>query len=509
MIAHVVPVTRLRRATDWWSYKVPSNQPCAAGSLVVVPFRGHPTLGVVWDLVEEDTKASQAISEVLVRIPLVKAPHRRFIEWLAEEGVCSLSTALYQWLPRGLHSLPFTKTVREALLAYNQHNAEPSFQQMILTPSYRASISTALQERAGDRFVELSGELSDSEECLRWLAVGMGVSTVGLGRERALFAPWANLQQVIISEPEDISYYHEQIPYLNSVDAACKLADLFQATVSLRSRIPAEAAFLLWGPEATGLTPPYPPLSFTDLRRDRLLNEDLIGNIRAALDKKKGVLILYNAKDRFRERDGEKVILPGVQTLSKQLAAALGVAVLPPSVLLGTRSLFSSTHPNIGLTVALSLDPLLHQEALADQVHGWGDLGHLFSYGVPCILQSHTPEHPLMHALVTNTFTQYTVKVVEEQQEHGLSPFAESLVCSAPSGKVERSVVEAVFQKVQQATEQPWVISQPFEGDRRGTPVWNILLHAPLKSRVTRQLRAILAALPRPWKVQRNPWFTL
>src|SRR5687768_15113805 len=99
MIAQVVPITRIRRDTSWWSYTVPRGLHCQAGSLVTIPFRGRSCLGVVWHLEAADEKASQSLESVLTAIPLLKLPHRQLVENLSQTGFCSLSTALYVWLP--------------------------------------------------------------------------------------------------------------------------------------------------------------------------------------------------------------------------------------------------------------------------------------------------------------------------------------------------------------------------------------------------------------------------
>src|ERR1044072_3557458 len=122
MIAQVVPITRLRRATEWWSYRVPAPLSCSAGSLVVVPFRGRPTLGIVWSLQEDDKKATEKISSFITKNPLVRQPHRQFIEWLSQAGVCSLSTALYVWLPKALRTTHLSHGALAKLQEYDKES---------------------------------------------------------------------------------------------------------------------------------------------------------------------------------------------------------------------------------------------------------------------------------------------------------------------------------------------------------------------------------------------------
>lgn len=509
MIAQVVPITRLRRATDWWSYKLPADFTVLPGSLVVIPFRGRDTLGIVWDIEKEDRKATLSVSKVLTLYSLVHAPQRRFIEWLADEGICSLSTALHQWLPAALRKYPLTKPAQALLATQQALQAHPAAQQVVLTPGKRIQVSDALLKRAGAKFISFFSDVSDTEECKQWLAVASGQKTVGTGRERALFAPWLNMQQVIVQEPEDVSYYHEQIPYLNLVTAARALASYSQAELVIRTHVPHEAARVLWGPEAIGSQEALPQLIFTDLRREELLNAELITHIQTTLEKKERVLILYNANDRILEKDGERILLPGAQSLAKKLAFTLGYSTLPPLVIFGTRTILTESYENVGLTVVLSIDPLLHQEHFADQLHGWGDLGRLFSYQAPCHIQSHQFDHPLVQSLRNARFAEYCTQVVNDQKSQQLLPFAEAIVCSHPSEKTVKPTADALYTQLSGAVQPPWALSHPFATLVRKKEQQAILLHAPAGTRVPASIRKIVASLSRPWKVQRNPWFTV
>jgi primosomal protein N' len=509
MIAQVVPVTRLRRATDWWSYKVPSNFQCLPGSLVSIPFRGRETLGVVWEIEKESEQATLSITRIITPYSLVHAPHRRLIEWLAEEGLCSLSTALYIWLPTALRNFPFTKSTQDLLEAHIPDVTNQTAQQLVFTPGKREYIESALKKRAENRFVSFFDSKSDKDELSDWLSIASGQKTIALGRERALFAPWHNLQKVIIQEPEDVSFYHEQIPYLNLLEATKVLAEASKAEVIIRTRIPQAAAELLWGEDVQGYSDPLPQIILTDLRRERLINEELLARIKQTLEAKKEILILYNAKDRIREKEGERILLPGVQTVGKQLAAALGCNELPPQIHFGTRSILTESYQNIGLTILLSIDPQLHHEHFADQVHGWADIMHLASYQAPLLVQGYQLDHPLVQALQNNRFAAYCTQIVEEQKEQAFLPFAEAILCTHPSDKESDPSAEKLYEVLRKLLEEPWSLSHPFSTVIRKKEQTALLLHAPQGSRVPAKLRSKLAALARPWKIQRNPWFTV
>lgn len=510
MTATVVPVLRLRRATTGWSYK--TKQAVQPGSLVIVSFRGHPTLGVVWDL-EDNPKATAFIEEVLTATPLVRAPHRRLIEWMAEYGLCSLSTALYTWLPSALRDLPLTKPVRASLAAWDSE--QPSVktialakQHAILVPNHREQAETSLAKKYSQSFHSTFADATPAQEFISWLAIARGEQTVVTGRERGLFAPWVNLRHLTVIEPEDISFYTGQSPYLNLVEGSRVLAETTQAALAYRTNVPVAAARRIW-PEASGL-PQSAPIELTDLRASRIINESLIKQIKAVLEQKQHVILLYNAHDRLKETDdGERTVIPGIETLGKQVAVALGFEQLPSLITLGTRSILTDLPRPIGLTAILSLDPLLSVTNLADQMHGWGDIGRLLQSGAPLVVQTHKPEHPLPQSLLKGTFAEYCSAEITAAAKAGLPPFSEQVVCALPLEKISPITPAALASELQTIAPAPWQVSHPRPAYRRGKPLTIITLHAPQRTRTPVIVRNKLAALPRPWKVERGPWYAV
>jgi primosomal protein N' len=507
----VVPIVRLRRATAGWSYK--SSLPVQPGGLVIVPFRGRATLGVVWDS-EPSKKATEHISEVLTATPLVRAPHRHLIEWLAEEGICSLSTALYMWLPAALRGFPLTKPVREVLAGWdaNQLNAKElslAKQHAVLVPSRREQAELNLTKKYGTNFSSTFEDTTPAQEFATWTAIAQGQCVVATGRERSLYAPWVNLRHVTVIEPEDISYHTGQTPYLNLVDAARVLSEATQAHLTCRTNLPVEAAQLVW-PSASGLPLQASTIELTDLRHERILNSNLITSIQTALERQEHVILLYNAHDRLkRQEDGSQRVIPGIETLGKQLATALNLSQLPPLIHLGTRSILTDLPRPVGLSAILSLDPLLGTENFSDKLHGWGDIGRLLHLSTPLLIQTWQPEHPLPQAVLKQQFIQYCSAQIVEAKEAALPPFSEYIVCALPTGKEGKPAPEVLTQELTTATLSPWQVSFPRSSQRRGKALTTVTLHAPKGTRLPQTLRKVLAALPRPWVVERSPWYAV
>lgn len=509
MTVTVVPALRLRRATRGWSYHVPAAMKVQVGSLVIVSFRGHPTIGVVWDLAESG-KATQSILEVLTSTPLVRSPHRHLIEWIANYGITSLSTALYSWLPTALRKLPLTKPVREKLTRWDKE--QPSArdfahikQHLVLVPSERPNAESALSVRYPNSFASTFTDTTPAQEFETWIGIATGSLHVVTGRERALMAPWVNLRHCTVIDPEDISYNTGQSPYISLVAAARELALASNAELSLRSSVPLEAIQAIW-PEATSVFVEPREINSIDLRHSRLVNSELIRGIEAALAKQEEVVVLYNAHDRFRKNeDGTRSIIPGIETVAKQIAAEMNLDSLPSSVHLGTRSMLSALPKRAGFVAVLSIDPLLSVTTVADQVHGWGDIGKLTHLAPSITIQSRDPGHPLVQSLERGSFGVYTSSVLAEAARASLPPFCEEVVCAAPPS--HRSDADELFEKLLTIAPNPWRVAHPRFTTKRGKELITIALYAPLGTRVPSPLHSFLAELERPWIVERGPWY--
>jgi primosomal protein N' len=481
----------------------------------MIPFRGYECLGVVWEIEKgEETEDLKPITRVLTSLPLVRAPHRRLIEFMSQKGLCSLSTALYTWMPAGLRGPKLTTLARSLIESYNAQpvGVIPAKQHAIISPGYRPYQREQLEAKFSERFTEVFKD-TESLSIRRWFAIAAGEIQVALGREGALFAPWNNLGNITLVEPEDIAYYHEQTPYFSLIDVAKELARATNATFTMRSYLPEEGASLLWGTESQGQSFPKNQIDLVDLRREPLLNDTLLDKIQACIKEGKQALLLYNAHDRslpaVDSKTGERVVLPGIETISKRLAHALGRESLPSQILLGTRSLLHVPHSNVGLTAILSLDPLLAGDSFANLMHGIGDIGHLISYPAPCVIQTKKPDHPLSVALANGLLESYVHDSIVTQRDSNLPPFGEHIVCSFPEQENAEAELKATFERLSSLQEDPWQVSHPFATKWRKRDYHHILIHAPADSRLPLQIREYLLQLERPWKIQHNPWYLL
>lgn len=493
MVARIVPVVRLRRNTGHWSYTVPANITVRPGQLVRVPFRGVVVAGAVWEVVEYDAQATQTIDSVISDEVFVRPPARHMIEVMSERGLCSLSTALYVWLPPGL------RTAYPKLPRLNG-----------LGQGVQHGVCIAGQRPQQERMLRghVSHLFADTEQFSTWMEVNGGVGTTGIGREGALFAPWRDLQGFTLVEPEDISFYHESTPYMPLTDLLKPLSESYRISPTVRSFLPSPAAQMLWGKVASGNDRVPSTIWHIDRTGQPLIPPALLDRVRKALADNQPVIILLNAYDRFIEADdGRRKKKVGVESLPAELALALGLAQLPTSIQIGTRSLFHAPLPLHSLGIIFSLQSWLAETPIGDRLHGWSDVGRLLANCEELILMSRSPADPFVQSLLCGTWSDYLLSRLKRLQSVGLPPFCEQVALSI-RGKEHPQAVE-VYNLIAPLLREPWHGTQPFTGQWRKTTYTHILLTAPTGSRLPTAARAALVALERPWKVQRNPWHTL
>lgn len=479
-------------------------------------FRGRPALGVVWEIKEGESKDLESVQAIHTANPLLTQIHRRFIEYLSLTGVCSFSTALHQWLPSALRSTHLTLTTTKLIADYDQAGLSHVPRQLaVCVPGDRPQLRAELSKKFGKRFLPFfqRNSVTPNQELQQWLGIAKGEYRVVMARERALFAPWRNLRQISVFEPEDIFYYHEQLPYLQLTEAAQELAKLSRAKAEYRSYLPTPAAQIIWDHQVQGVDN-QPPVEWIDLKKEPILNPYLIRSIQETVAKGEKVLILYNAHDRIRPLDNDEPgskLVHGIEFLAKQLARELDVIALPEEIIIGTRSIFNQRYEQVGLCVILSLDPLLGTESSGDLIHGWSDLGHLFHYNVPCIFQTHELYHPLVQAIQQQRFVSYLVQTLQSKQQNNLPPFGQHYFCSLPFNPEMNDGISKLREQIASNLEKVgWEVSHPLTVKDDGRESYGLLLHSSEPQKLLPiQTRKILAALPRPWKIRHNPWHVL
>jgi primosomal protein N' len=481
------------------------------GSLVSVPFRGKLLPGIVWEMRREEPESKlESVNNVLTSHPLLLQPHRRLIEWLANTGFISLSTALYTWLPTALRSFPSKQTLITLSVLEEAPRTSPGIagvrQQAAISPFQQPKASAAMQARFPETFWDTFNQQTPKQELESWLQVRIGKTHLVLGRERAIFAPYLNLRHTILAEAEDPSYYHNQLPYLPLQEAVKILTHYTGSDLAIRSNLPAPAGELLWGKPVVSMVKDR-HLELVDLRKETILNPDLIAAIQQTVKVGRQVLLVINSYDhKVKGEDGLTTLLPGVQTLTKQLCNELEVVSLPESIHLGTRSILSNFHQAVGLTVMLRLDSQLNPQCFADEVSLWTDVGSLMAYPCPCKIQVANQDHPFIHALRNQQVSSYTQEVLSQRFKAGLPPSPGVIFLSLTASPQAEDELTALKTKLEPLL-RDWQLSGKLERSFRKQETISIALIPPAEnSPLPTAVVKLLASLKRPWKVQVGSW---
>lgn len=515
MIAQIVPVLRLRRNTNWWSYKIRINQKCSVGSLVVVDFRGSLNLGVVWKIEKEmdDIANIKEISSVLTQSSLLTVSHIRLIEWLALNGLCSLSTALYTWLPTLLRKYPLNSKASLLISGFDEFKPNSKGQTALILPGKREEQTNVLS--GNTQYLDVFKDQTPFEELTTWIKTRIGEITTISGRERAIFAPWNNLKKVLIIDPEDISYFHEQIPYLNLTFAGKELANICSAEILLKSYLPLEATNEIWGiPNSSSLNWVAPKIEIASLINQKIINPTLIREVSETLASGKTVCLICSSYSSFDVLSGRgqnepfeqtKNKIPGIETLTKNLLRELKLQYKPNNLLIGTTTVLQNIPENLHLTVFVTLDPLLSSPIFANKLSSYASIIKATQKSEKVIFQTFDPNQPILGALINNSTNEFIGDVASQQKSSSLPPFGNNLVCSYPT--LDPEEVEKIRQKISKILEPTWRISYPIKASVRKKESLNLIIHSKEGERIPTDLKNLLTVLPKPWKVQNNPWY--
>lgn len=507
MIAHIVPITRIRHSSSWWSYTIPKGVKVIPGCIVEVDFNHRTLPGVVWEVVESDPKASQPIHGVLCLAEIVRGHQRELIEWIARSGCISLSSALFLWLPRALRVKKYPKSTL-ATLNRLPIEADLKPQQLYLVPEKRPRLQAFLTQREPNHFWCVFDQANIATELNLWFKVWSGQTTTILGRERALFAPFRNLSQITVLNPEDISYLPGQLPFVHMVETATELGRLYQAKLQLRSFLSKSVAKSIW-PQADGLTEQNCPIELTDLNKQPIISQPLINQIQTVLSQSKSVFIYQNAHDRITlMSDGSGLQQTGVETYSNQIKANLTPKSIGKNLQFGTRKALTELDPQPDLTVILDLGPELRQSSFADQIQNYANLNRIISISKQVIIQTKQPQNSLTQALLQHRLSQVLEESLKVRQANHLPPYATIYQCLNP----DQALTLKLYHKLAQIIEThptSWKVSYPETTTFEQKAVSSLNLYHPETTGVLlpMQIQQILTNLSHPWKIIRNPWY--
>jgi hypothetical protein len=480
----VVPITRLRRATTWWTYSSPAA--LSLGQLVYIPFQGRSLFGVVWatlsekekELAEKKHTIIQSIERSFPLIP-VSTGMQRAIELGSELGICSLSSSLLQWMPVELRPGKHSPALFSRLAEPRTQSCKP---QVVLLPNQHAPTLEHLQKIHGPALWD-----SFSQSGLtHWLNALSGSYSVVVGREKALSTP-GEIASIHLYAPEDLSYYHEQVPYLwlhHLVQTRCKESAI---PLSMHSFLPQPVQQAIFTQAST--TYAMQNIQLWDMRRTTNLVQEL--DLKTQGEPRKWV-IFHPFTTRTKLTESGSLVIPGRESLSRQLRER---GNLTPVV--DTKQLHTAT---ASAYIFLESDTALTNARTADILQLYMHIGRASTHGKVWVC-TRNPDHAALQQLVSSQPVSLVNSHAWRQQRGFEQPLLRS--CSYPGNDMTDAL--SLREQLLNLVREGWNVGYPLSLPVRGKPFVHLPLLGPLRLPVA--LRETIAKLPSPWRVQCSPWF--
>lgn len=227
----VFPMARLPRpAQQALTYFTP--QCLNKGSLVLIPLRKRKVKGVVIACQKLDKLTIKRADFKLKGINEILIPEKLFYDWqidLAEY------LAEYYWTSPGL----FLKMMMIKTKSLNIKTKKSKIKQILILVPEVAQIEPTVKNLGLKDYVILHSGLKQKEYVANWLKVKNGQIKNIIGTRMAVFAPFTQLEKIIIldeSNPHHKSW--EMTPHYRVHEVAQKLTELHQAKLVFKSEIP-------------------------------------------------------------------------------------------------------------------------------------------------------------------------------------------------------------------------------------------------------------------------------
>ncbi len=232
MRAHIVPVARLPRSFESFSYQVPESlhDKMMIGQLVFIPFRNSQKLGIVLSLDQEYQPALKPITSIVHAQPLVSSVYLDFVKHVSSLYATSMSTLFQMWFPtfskrslKTLELIPFQNTIlntpheiaRPLYCGYtteSEHqktiqNAIGKGQTLFLVPEKQHihQIYEYIPNDLKNKTLLWQGDMKLTEKRTGWVGVRNGEYTIIIGTRSTLFLPFFDLQTVYV----EYEHHHE------------------------------------------------------------------------------------------------------------------------------------------------------------------------------------------------------------------------------------------------------------------------------------------------------------
>lgn len=353
--ARICPQRRMPQKLQVLTYEIPSSlqETVTIGSFVTIPLRGKSTNGVVIDLTnEKPSYPTKEITDTILEKPLLKKWQIILAHWIADYYHAPFQKTLSLFLPPKLYkkqtfeNIPDLKIAHKHTLSEAQkkafkqiqdsskkiivlrgvtgsgktelylHLVEQSMkegkQSLIIVPEISLTPQTVhyFQRIFGDKVAILHSRLTRKQKSLEWLKIYQQQTPIVIGPRSALFAPFNDLDLIIMDEEHEFSYKQDQTPRYHARTVAKKMTELTGARLLLGSATPSVSTYyhavkgdyeLVELKERVGQIA-LPPVEIIDLREEfkkqnySILSDRLQEELTKTLQAKKQAILFLNKR---------------------------------------------------------------------------------------------------------------------------------------------------------------------------------------------------------------------
>lgn len=200
----------------------------------------------------------RAILKIISTEPVLDKKQLALAIWISEYYWSPLGAVIKTMIPDKLLSLRGARATKASLagrnnpaeIARDRHASlrsardDKSGQKLILVPEIFLAQQLFRQHTAATTAI-LHSDLTDKQYFENWLKIKTGEAKTIIGTRIALFAPFANLKEILIENEHSPNYKSQQTPRLHARETALKLAELWNAKITFKSATPSiEASWL-------------------------------------------------------------------------------------------------------------------------------------------------------------------------------------------------------------------------------------------------------------------------
>lgn len=342
------------------TYELPEDSASTIGKLVEIPLRNKSTKGIIYRIHEKKPPyKTKKITKIVENAPHLQPWQIELMDWIAEHYFAPLFKALRLFLPatfvkkKSLKSplpaenRPFElkfkhklnkeqmlalKTIKntkktvsllhgitgsgktEVYLHVVENCMKMGKQVLILIPEI--ALTPQMKERFESHFhettVTIHSQLTPKQKEQAWQSIHKGEAKIIIGSRSAIFAPFQNLDHIIIDEEHDSCYKQDQSPRYNTIHVAEKMAKLLGIKVLLGSATPSLESYyqakqghselMELRQRPTGENIKLPDAKIVDLRDEfkkqnySIFSEDLQNYVTKKLEKKEQTVLFLNRR---------------------------------------------------------------------------------------------------------------------------------------------------------------------------------------------------------------------